>query len=441
MAIPKDSGSGFTNRIGNLFARVQAPFSLAPEDKESQQNEARIREMQNLREAAIELARKHAPADAPVTRDGTKVITLAQYSEAAKTLMTSANEKLPQGERPYELVQFFDFSGMALKGFMLRAEDVATIKQEIGRTASAANPQRPDEDVRAFDATERGLQFNNTRFYEVTFIPATTFYDMGICDQNKVSIQDGTFINMGSEQTLTLTHGTYSNLHFENIKNGTVELRAARVEGVTGSGAAMFIVMDRHSILSNFKTETAPNNGELPTGLSIIDIKAAPGATIEHAALTGTTVTPGSSLRGTIWNDVNFTNVGLADVDLSAAQFNGVTWNNQKLDPANGFAPLLAAGVSESQLPKIDNIAYGSEQHKAWVAMAELRQAISNVHFSPANSTNAPEIPSMRLTVTDVPNAENLPTMANTGMITPEAKYSYDILLSSAARNPGSGSA
>ncbi|MFN7612219.1 MAG: hypothetical protein ACK5QI_02420, partial [Alphaproteobacteria bacterium] len=112
-----------------------------------------------------------------------------------------------------------------------------------------------------------------------------------------------------------------------------------------------------------------------------------------------------------------------------------------KLDPANGFAPLLAAGVSESQLPKIDNIAYGSEQHKAWVAMAELRQAISNVHFSPANSTNAPEIPSMRLTVTDVPNAENLPTMANTGMITPEAKYSYDILLSSAARNPGSGSA
>ena len=110
------------------------------------------------------------------------------------------------------------------------------------------------------------------------------------------------------------------------------------VKDVHAQGAVMHITMGDRSQLTNLHTDHATR---------IISIAAAPGAVIEGARLTGTTIAPGSSLAGTTWRDVELNEVNLKDVDFSGAELRGVTIDGQ---PAT-FATLQAAGVAKDQLP------------------------------------------------------------------------------------------
>jgi uncharacterized protein YjbI with pentapeptide repeats len=340
-------------------------LSLRSVNQEANGLQQRAEHIRRLQEQAFERARPN-----PTGADVSRTITLEQYLTAAKTTLAEANQQLPSGERPYELHQFFDFSGMKLTGIIVREQDIQAIHQALRSPASAANPERPDDNVREFNTTERGLKFNNTRFYDVTFIPSTAFGALEIGPNDTISVEGGKFIGMGDGDVLRLNGGQYSNIHFADIRGGTMELGAgARVDGVNAQGAQMHIVMGERSQLRGLHTDDATR---------ILTMTAAPGAVIEDARLNGTTISPDSSLAETVWRNVTLDNVNLAGVDFSGATFRGVTFNGQ---PAT-FQSLRDRGVGEDQLPaSIDGTRRAAVEPPSipqQIAMAAARQLVAS---------------------------------------------------------------
>jgi uncharacterized protein YjbI with pentapeptide repeats len=390
---------------------VQAPFSLAPERVASQTLDSHAAAMRQLQQEALAAAREN-----PTGADGK--FTMLDFYKAADAIITRENGKLqaagaPQNEQ-IKLSQLVDFRGQKLEGMEFRKEHF-----DFSPGGLEALYNEHDFSPGALDEIERGISFNQTEIANSTFIPATTFEALSVDRGSHVRLENVTFDGMSGDDRLVL--GTtpdgkpHQNLYFRGINGGTLEIaKDTMVEHVHAEGAVMSIEMGERSQLTNLHTDSKTH---------ILSFRAEPGARLEKAELRDTTIAPDSNLRGTTWSNVELNGVNIAGVDFSGARFDNVTWNNQKLDPANGFAPLLAAGVSESQLPKIDNIAYGSEQHKAWVAMAELQRAVANFGSTPPATSSlapqvAPEAVPFRLAVADVGmdtiQTQNLPT-------TPEA--------------------
>jgi uncharacterized protein YjbI with pentapeptide repeats len=334
--------------LSDAIRGITSQFSLRREDKASEQLELHAAAMRELQQEALTAARQN-----PSGADGK--ITMLDFYKAAHAIITRENAKLQEAGVPKEehikLGQLVDFRGQRLEGFEFRRE-------HLDPTGLAQLYEQHDFTPGFFDEFERGLSFNHAEIINSSFIPATTLDAMYVDrdSQVRLRLENVTFNSMSGDDRLILgstPDGTpHQNLHFTNIKDGIVILADnAKVEGITGSGAAIKIEMGRNSLLRNFTTEARPENGEPPATLSIVDIQAAPGATIEHADLSGTTVAPGSSLRGTIWNNVTLAGASLAGVDLSVVQ-----WNGQPVT----FENLRDAGVADNQLPTINGQHYGA---------------------------------------------------------------------------------
>ena len=318
--------------------------SVHQEAAHLQQQTDRIRELQ---QQALGEARKY-----PTGADGR--ITLLDYYRAA----TAAGVPLQQ---------MFDLSNMDLRDIDIRAADIKEINEGLKQADGNARP------------IEEMMRFDGSKFYDVVFRPSTTFNDLGIGDRDTVSIAGGTFVGMGRGDTLTLGTGKYTNIRFENISGGTLELgRGTQVHVVTGQGASIRLVMGPQSVLSGFTSQPQPEDGTPPSGLSIIDIQAAPSARIAEAKFTGATLSPGSSVREVFFENVAFTDVNLAGVDFSGATFRGVTFNGQ---PAT-FQSLRDRGVGEDQLPaSIDGTRRAAVEPPSipqQIAMAAARQLVAS---------------------------------------------------------------
>ena len=300
----------------SILAAFRNRFSLDPENRQAQELRLQAERIRELQQQALNSAREARRVE------GGR-ITLLDYYKAA----TAAGVPIEQ---------MFNFSNMDLRGIDICAEDITAINEARREADPNATP------------IENLTRFDDTKFYNVVFRPATTFNDLGIGARNTVSISGGTFVGVGQNETVTLGNGQYTNICFEDINGGTLALgKGAKVHGVTGRGACLRLVMGERSVLSGFTTEPRPQDGTPPRGLSIIDIQAAPGARIAEATLTGATLSPNSSVRGVVFENVAFNSVNFAGVNFSGAELRGVTIDGQRAT----FATLRAAGVAEGQLP------------------------------------------------------------------------------------------
>ncbi len=317
--------------IPAAFGSLRRSLSLAPDEQEARQLLGRVEHIRKLQQEALEKARKDPGGD------GGR-ITLLDYYKAADTIIQRENQRLAQEGAPREallkLSYLVDFRGQKLEGIEFRREHLTELEKLYNQHNFTPG---------AFDEVERGLAFNRAELANVTFIPATALEALGVDRGSHVRLENATFDGMKHGEVLIIKaspDGTpHRDIHFRNIQGGTLALEeGAMVKDVHAQGAVMHITMGDRSQLTNLHTDHATR---------IISIAAAPGAVIEGARLTGTTIAPGSSLAGTTWRDVELNEVNLKDVDFSGAELRGVTIDGQ---PAT-FATLQAAGVAEGQLP------------------------------------------------------------------------------------------
>jgi uncharacterized protein YjbI with pentapeptide repeats len=317
--------------IPAAFGSLRRSLSLAPDNRQAQELRLRAERIRELQQQALEEARKDPGGD------GGR-ITLLDYYKAADTIIQRENQRLAQVGAPREallkLSYLVDFRGQKLEGIEFRREHLTELEKLYNQHNFTPG---------AFDEVERGLAFNRAELANVTFIPATALEALGVDRGSHVRLENATFDGMKHGEVLIIKaspDGTpHRDIHFRNIQGGTLALEeGAMVKDVHAQGAVMHITMGDRSQLTNLHTDHATR---------IISIAAAPGAVIEGARLTGTTIAPGSSLAGTTWRDVELNEVNLKDVDFSGAELRGVTINGK---PAT-FATLQAAGVAEGQLP------------------------------------------------------------------------------------------
>ncbi len=171
-----------------------------------------------------------------------------------------------------------------------------------------------------FAAIDHHADFKGTVFSNVDFHPAGTLMRDG---ENGVALTEGASFNnvkfdgMGPEDALTLSKGNYQNIHFTNIKGGSIAIAdGTMVDGMDIRGAYASLSIGRAS-LSNLDA----------TGAHIVHLDAAPGAQISQANFEGATIDMASNLQGSTWKNVAFTDANLIDVDMSGAALNNVRFN------------------------------------------------------------------------------------------------------------------
>lgn len=198
------------------------------------------------------------------------------------------------------MAAYADLSGQEIHGFLIRSEDMRAIETEQAQ-------QQPPVNV--------NWSFDDTKFYNVTFRPATSY------DPERSAgavFNNVTFDGMDDNQQVTLANASYQGeVKFTNIRGGTINVGdRVRVEGglnIRGVHAALHIGAG------------AVINGLDANGANLIEMTAGRGATINNPLFDHATISMASQLQGSIWRgaeDVNsyaFVNSNLTNVDFTGA--------------------------------------------------------------------------------------------------------------------------
>lgn len=363
---PADSGSS----LAQGFARLLGGGKPQATDRELSPEGAAAKYVFEMKEAALAMARDAAAARG----DGHKP-TMTDYFIAAVELGESRRVEMMEQGIQWNAKMIADLSGQRIDGFQINKSDMhprpevlqmATLRamtaaSETGMQAQLSdvlkeiqriqmNGERIDGSEQSMAQIQQGIEsledamdldgnatiafyeaidhhadFKGTVFSNVSFHPAGTLMRDG---ENGVALTDGasfnnvTFDGMMPDDTLSLARGDYQNIRLTNIRGGHIDIAdGTQVDGMDIRGAQASLSIGRASI-SRLDAR----------GAHLVHLEAAPGAEINQATFAGATIDMASSLNGSVWKQVQFTDANLVDVNMAGATLSNVRFTNTSLD-------------------------------------------------------------------------------------------------------------
>jgi uncharacterized protein YjbI with pentapeptide repeats len=192
----------------------------------------------------------------------------------------------------------------------------------IGKKDSGIQVTLSDADIQNMPPEVKNhLTLEDCVLYHPCFHPAST----ELPNTHNATFHDAEFRELGKDQVVTLDNGRYEGVRFTDIKDGTIVVDA-RVDGLDISGVRAELHMSGNSVVNGMSVDKRTD---------ILKLEAAPGATIMHANLGDATISMASSLRETVWQNVQFNGTGLRDVDMTGATLAAVTFENADVQDLN----------------------------------------------------------------------------------------------------------
>ena len=357
--------------LGALGKKLSQGSAIELREDAQLQNEANA--LFDYKKQALEMARDAATARG----DGSKP-TMTDYFIAAQQLGETHGEEMAAKGIQWNAKIMADLSGHRIDGFQINKSDMQpraevlqmatlramTVASEAGRQPKMSdvlkevqriqmNGERIDgseqslaqiqqgikmlEDtmdldgnatIAFYEAIDRHADFKGTVFSNVSFHPAGTLMRDG---ENGVALTDGAsfsnvvFDGMTSDDTLSLKRGDYENIRLTNIRGGNIEIAdGTQVDGMDIRGAQASLSIGRASV-SRLDAR----------GAHLVHLEASPGAEINQATFAGATIDMASSLDGSVWKHVQFTDANLVDVNMAGATLSNVRFTNTSLDGLN----------------------------------------------------------------------------------------------------------
>jgi uncharacterized protein YjbI with pentapeptide repeats len=269
-----------------------------------------------------------------------------------------------------------------------------------------------------YEAIDQHANFKGTVFSNVSFHPAGTLMRDG---ENGVALTDGAsfsnvvFDGMTPDDTLSLKRGDYVNIQFRDIRGGNIEIAdGTQVDGMDIRGAQASLSIGRASV-SRLDAR----------GAHLVHLEASPGAEINQATFAGATIDMASSLDGSVWKHVQFSDANLVDVNMAGATLSNVHFTNTSLDGLNlAGASLTNVTFQGSDVANVDfsgarlsNVTVNGLPVRSPedVAMVQQLQEVRGILQNATNSLNQParmSEPSAALAATTEPVSPAL----NTGL-------------------------
>lgn len=319
--------------------------------------------MRGLQSQAWDIARLNAAnranalglaEDDPARMPSMTDYLVATQSDVMKAAVAASNP--PVQWTPAAIV---NFDGQTMENVQVRRADFdpAQITPEIRESLGMTE----DEISEFYAEVSAHVTFDETRFYNVHFHPADTFdhYVKGRAD----AVVNCTFDGMGTDDVVRLEAGRFEGIRFTDIRGGHIEVAdGTQVRGMDISGAHASLTIGRASVSSLDAT-----------GAHIVELRAAPGARIDHATFEGATISMASELNGIQLSDVHFEQANLREVNLRGSTLTNVSFNETQLagldlsdatlrnllidgEPVRDVHQLAAMGVTVNESTRIESV-------------------------------------------------------------------------------------